>query len=363
MFGKAVVTDMINRSAENEADRRLFLKSAGIAGLGVVGAGALGATTAAPAQAAGISDGAVLNFALNLEYLEAEFYSYAFYGHGIDDKLTSGKGKKGGVIGGKKVNFQTPAIYNYAKEIAWDELHHVQFLRKALGGAKVARPQIDLQNSFTAAATAAGLIQPGQTFDPFANENNFLLAAYLFEDVGVTAYKGAAPLISNKTYLEAAAGILAVEAYHAGLVRSALYSKDLQDAARAISNARDSLDGKGNRDQPHRHRDLGQHHAHRRQRHRLQPVRGRGAQRGLPQPEVGHQGRLLPPGRQRRHQQERVIVVAAIDLLGVLVLGLVVLRASWLATHPSVHHAAMRPAHWSAEVDRVLSRHPAKHRA
>ena len=154
MFGKAVVTDMINRSAENEADRRLFLKSAGIAGLGVVGAGALGATTAAPAQAAGISDGAVLNFALNLEYLEAEFYSYAFHGHGIDDKLTSGKGKKGGVIGGKKVNFQTPAIYNYAKEIAWDELHHVQFLRKALGGAKVARPQIDLQNSFTAAATA-----------------------------------------------------------------------------------------------------------------------------------------------------------------------------------------------------------------
>ena len=42
MFGKAVVTDMINRSAENETDRRLFLKSAGVAGLGVVGAGALG---------------------------------------------------------------------------------------------------------------------------------------------------------------------------------------------------------------------------------------------------------------------------------------------------------------------------------
>ena len=31
MFGKSVVTDMINRSAENEADRRLFLKSAGVA--------------------------------------------------------------------------------------------------------------------------------------------------------------------------------------------------------------------------------------------------------------------------------------------------------------------------------------------
>lgn len=249
MFGKAVVTDMINRSAENETDRRLFLKSAGVAGLGVVGAGALGGLATAPAEAAGVSDGAVLNFALNLEYLEAEFYSYAFHGHGLDDKLTTGKGKKGGVKGGRKVNFTSKSIYNYAKEIAWDELHHVQFLRKALGGAKVSRPAIDLQGSFTAAATAAGLIEAGQTFDPFANEDNFLLAAFLFEDVGVTAYKGASPLISNKTYLEAAAGILAVEAYHAGLIRSQLWDRGMQDAALAISNARDSLDGKSNRDQ------------------------------------------------------------------------------------------------------------------
>ncbi|MBS2938465.1 ferritin-like domain-containing protein [Nocardioides sp. J2M5] len=247
MFGKAVVTDMINRSAENETDRRLFLKSAGVAGLGVVGAGALGG--AAHAAPGGVSDGAVLNFALNLEYLEAEFYSYAAFGKGLDDKLTSGKGKKGGVKGGRQVSFATPAIRKYAEEIAKDEHDHVAFLRKALGGAKVARPAIDIEASFTAAARAAGLIQPGQTFDPYANEDNFLLAAYIFEDVGVTAYKGAAPLISNKTYLEAAAGILAVEAYHAGIVRTSLYSKGLQDAAKAISNARDSLDGKSNKDQ------------------------------------------------------------------------------------------------------------------
>ena len=58
-----------------------------------------------------------------------------------------------------------------------------------------------------------------------------------------------------------------------------------------------------------------------------------------------------------------MIVVPAIEMLGVLVLGLVVLRAAWLATHPAVHHAVVRPAHWSAEVDRALSRHTAKHRA
>jgi hypothetical protein len=250
MFGKAMIHDMISRSAESPADRRLFLKSAGVAGLGVVGAGAIGTMTAEQAHAAGgISDGAILNFALNLEYLEAEFYNQAAFGQGLGPRLTSGKGKHGGVKGGRKVHFTTPAIKKYAQEIATDELDHVKFLRTALGGAKVARPEIDIQSSFTAAAQAAGLIKKGQKFDPYANEDNFLLAAFIFEDVGVTAYKGAAPLISNKTYLEAAAGILAVEAYHAGIVRTALYSKGLFGAARAISNARDSLDGKKNLDQ------------------------------------------------------------------------------------------------------------------
>jgi len=242
MFGKSVVTDMINRSAENEADRRLFLKSAGVAGLGVVGASALGT---APAMAAGaqVSDGAILNFALNLEYLEAEFYSYAVSGSGLADRLTTGKGKRGGVKGGRKVDFKTPQIANFIREIAGDELKHVKFLRNELGSAKVARPSIDIESSFTAAATAAGLIKAGQKFDPYANEDNFLLAAFVFEDVGVTAFKGAAPLIKNKVYLEAAAGILAVEAYHAATIRSQLFLKGLSGPVKAISNARDSLDG------------------------------------------------------------------------------------------------------------------------
>jgi hypothetical protein len=253
MFGKKVVADMISRSAENEHDRRSFLRAAGVAGLGTVGAVALagaGTEAASAAPTGAPSDSAILNFALNLEYLEAQFYSYAYWGDGLDSTDVTGSGKQGGVTGGHKVHFKTKAIKEYAREIAMDERNHVKFLRGALGGAKVSQPAIDLKTSFTAAARAAGLISAKQTFDPFANENNFLLGAFIFEDVGVTAYKGAAPLISNKTYLEAAAGILAVEAYHAGIIRSALYRKGLFTEAKKISNVRDAVDGSSDDDQP-----------------------------------------------------------------------------------------------------------------
>jgi hypothetical protein len=220
-----------------------------MAGLGVVGAGLLvgaeaGKASAEPESAA-ISDSAILNFALNLEYLEAEFYNNAVFGHGLPSSLTSGLGALGRVEGGAAVPFQSKALKQIATEIAKDEYDHVAFLRSALGSARVARPTININTAFTAAATAAGLIKAGQKFDVYANEDNFLLGAFIFEDVGVTAYKGAAPLISNKTYLGAAAGILAVEAYHAATIRTTLFDRGLASAANAISLARTRLDGPG----------------------------------------------------------------------------------------------------------------------
>lgn len=244
---------------QRRSARRGFLRYAGGAAAVAGGAALLSACggddvepTPTPTPTTSNIDIDVLNFALNLEYLEAQFYSWACFGVGLDASLTTGIGAPGTVTGGAAVPFQDTLVAAYAREIAFDEIAHVAFLRTTLGSATVAMPAINIEGSatgaFTLAARAAGVVGATGVFNPYADDNSFLLGAFIFEDVGVSAYKGAAPLISNKTYLEAAAGILATEAYHAGLIRTLLYRKGLDTPALAtnaglISDARDSLDG------------------------------------------------------------------------------------------------------------------------
>ncbi len=228
-------------------DRRGMLKRAGLGALGLgalAGAGALIPARKASAQAANV-DVAVLNFALNLEYLEAEYYLRALTGQGLQaaDRV-GGDGSLPGVVTALPntlVSFKTDILRQYAQTIAADEQAHVRALRAALGTAAAASPAIDVGPAFTTLALAAGLIAPGQTFNPYRDEISFLVGAFIFEDVGVTAYGGAAPLITDKGYLGAAASILAVEAYHAATVRTFLAIMGGGNVTDAIANLRSTL--------------------------------------------------------------------------------------------------------------------------
>ena len=162
------------------------------------------------------ADNDILNFALNLEYLEGEFYTRAATGTGIPSALAlTGAGT---VNGGGKVTGST-AFQSYLNSIAQDELNHIAAIQATLtanSGTPVPRPTIDFTAAFTAIAASAGL---PASFNPFADPQSFLVGAAALTEVGITAYNGAAPMISSNTILDAAAGIVAAESYHAAAIR------------------------------------------------------------------------------------------------------------------------------------------------
>jgi hypothetical protein len=250
--------------------RRSFLAGAGAVAATATVAGCSGGSSSTPPvtttpPTTTFTDADVLNFALNLEYLEAQFYLYAATGKGLATSDTTapsgytGSYTEGTVTVGSAaaVPGLTPAQQEILNEIAFEEQAHVKFLRSALGTAAVPMPSIDLSffgplavaATITTAATGTG------SFNPFSSFDYFLVGAFIFEDVGVTAYSGAAPLITaagvTAGYLTAAAGILAVEAYHAGYVRTSLTGRAIAagsasaypylGAANLVEKLRDTL--------------------------------------------------------------------------------------------------------------------------
>ena len=250
--------DMLQKGFEAVQRRALFKR----ASVGIASAAALAAlgevattksaeaatTPQTPTSAPTALDINILNFALNLEYVEAQYYLYALTGSGLSAADTvSGTGTPGAApisAGAGLVPFQTPIIAQYGQDIAADEQAHVRFLRAALGTSAVGAPVVDVSpaGAFTTLAVAAGYIKAGQIFNPYRDENSFLLGAYIFEDVGVTAYGGAAALLSQGSALvQYAASILAIEAYHSGTIRTLLAIRGGGAATNAVSNLRSTL--------------------------------------------------------------------------------------------------------------------------
>ncbi len=167
--------------------RAAFLRKAGVAGGALVAGGAfMGAVPKlALGQSLPKSDVDILNFALTLEFLEAEFYIEA-----------RGSGALSGVV------------QSLAELLASHETTHVKTLQKVLGSRAVKKPKFDFK-------------------DTTSNSDKFLETSIVLENTGVHAYLGQAGKIKTPAILATAATIVTVEARHAAAV-SLVAGKELK---------------------------------------------------------------------------------------------------------------------------------------
>ncbi len=155
----------------------------------------------------------VLNFALTLEYLEAEFYT-----QGTNAARTAIFAAQG----------ESAAALAALQAITKDENNHVAFLKSVLGSAAVAKPNFD----FTGKGTFPTV---------FTNYDIFLAVAQTFEDTGVRAYKGQAGfLLGNRVVLTAALNIHSVEGRHASHLRQMRRARTVPALKPWITGANDT---------------------------------------------------------------------------------------------------------------------------
>jgi hypothetical protein len=218
-MAKGLIDEVVSASP----NRRSFLKTIGAATAGVT---ALSMTGITPAMGQTATEVEVLKFALNLEYLESEFYTYAMYGQGIElfgigvNGEANGSNPTSGMVtsGGKKVNLSgvmSGLTVEVVEQIGSDERAHVTLLRTALGSQVIAKPNINL-NAL------------GFGFDSVAD---FLRLSRIFEDIGVSAYGGAAGLLSTPAIITTAARILAAEAEHVSSIRTQIAYQGISTTA------------------------------------------------------------------------------------------------------------------------------------
>ena len=230
-------------TSELATERRGLLKGVG---LGVAGMAIGGLAQQALAQAVvpaqGVNDPNIPRFGLTFEYLGAEL-SLRALGSSLPTAMVVGpRGQAAGpVTGARPVNFQSANVQAYVTQLANDETNHVAFVRGNLGINAVARPTLELFNSFATIAQNAGL---GAGFDAYASDANFLLAAYVIEETCVTSLRGAVTLVTSPKVLDGITGLLGAESYQAGMIRTALFAMGpYTTQTQALSYLRDTLSG------------------------------------------------------------------------------------------------------------------------
>ncbi|MCL7039033.1 hypothetical protein MKW94_012565 [Papaver nudicaule] len=196
----------------------------------------------------------LLEFPLNLEYLEAEFFLWGALGYGLD-KIAPQLALGGQPPKGVKKAKLGPFTRDIITQFAFQEVGHLRAIKEVVGGG-FPRPLLDLSaKSFAKVMDSAfgfALVPP---FDPYSNELNYLLATYLVPYVGLTGYVGSSHLFKGDRSKKLAAGLLAVESAQDAVVRAYLYERAMQKVSpygitvaeftAKISMLRDKLGGDG----------------------------------------------------------------------------------------------------------------------
>ncbi|CAH9105279.1 unnamed protein product [Cuscuta epithymum] len=178
-----------------------------------------------PRRAGALPKGDVdlLEFPLNLEYLEAEFFLWGAFGYGLDKfapNLSSGGPPPVGVTSAKL----SPLVKDIIAQFGFQEVGHLRAIKETVPGFP--RPLLNLSKETFATIMDKALGHPLKPpFDPYANDINYLIASYLVPYVGLTGYVGANPKLHSHTAKKLVAGLLGVESGQDAVLRTLLYQR------------------------------------------------------------------------------------------------------------------------------------------
>ncbi|GFY90559.1 hypothetical protein Acr_07g0007560 [Actinidia rufa] len=159
----------------------------------------------------------MMQFAENLEYLEAEFFLTGALGFGLD--IAAPQLVMGGPppVGARKANLDL-VTQNIIKEFGYQEVGHLSFL--------IARPLLNLSTQNFAklfdGAFERELVPP---FDPYRDSLSYMLGSYVIPYMGLVGYVGTNPRIIGYKTKQLLAGLLGVEAGQDAVIRTYLYER------------------------------------------------------------------------------------------------------------------------------------------
>ncbi|KAM5549648.1 desiccation-related protein PCC13-62 [Rosa sericea] len=199
-----------------------------------------------------------VQFALNLEFLETEFFLYGALGKGLDSINPAYSQGGPPPIGGQKALLEDPVVARIIEEFAYEEVGHIRAITSTVGGFP--RPLLNISREQFARSfndvVGYPLIPP---FEPYANSLNFLLAAYIIPYVGLNGYVSTLPSLNSTISRSLVAKLLAIESGQDAVIRTLLYERanervvpykfTVAELTNLISARRNSLGGCGNKDE------------------------------------------------------------------------------------------------------------------